>query len=198
MRRRPNGFSLIELLVVLVIVCVLYWLMLGPSSALMVGKRKAECARRLQQVAISMQLYAAEHDGLYPWAGGARTSEEAFNLLVPAYASDVSLFVCPLSGKRSPRSGVPLTQAKSSFAYYMGVRNPASDRQPLVSDEQCNTYPKDTGSQVFAATDRDRGANHGKSGGNIVFADGHLQESGPLTLIPLPIPKGGALLNPKP
>ncbi len=120
LRRHYRGFSMIELLVVLVICSVLYVAALGPVRAYLEAKKVTQCTENLRKLHLLMTLYANEHDGAFPKADGARTANEAFARMVPKYSSDPSVFTCPVSEK------------KHSYTLVTGLTR--DDIAPLVVD----------------------------------------------------------------
>lgn len=191
--RRP-GFSLVELLLVLAIVVVLFTLYWGPGSGSRQRALNAACQRNLQKLQIAMAIYANDSAGLFPVVRGAKTSGAALKPLVPRYNSDTTLFICP-AGKDSV-SSEPLDRQRISYAYYMG-RSVTNAQQVLMTDRQVNTSSKPAGQQVFSTDGKPPGNNHGKTGGNLLFCDGHIAFSSPSTSTGLPLSGGELLLNPE-
>ncbi len=195
-RTKTAAFSLVELLIVMALIVVLYVMYFSFSSPVHQRSQKELCADNLQKVFLSMQIYANDF-GKYPRNTNAQTSEQVLSALVPRYTADTSLFICP--GGRDPQipSGVPLTQSKISYAYYMG-RGTNTPGDALMSDRQINTRPKNLGDQVFSLDGKPPGDNHSKYGGNFLFCDGSVQAIGPLATFSLAFSNGVVLLNPKP
>lgn len=188
------GFSLIELLVVVAILLVLTSLYWGPNRSDRQRALKRDCQKNLQKAYIALEIYANDNGGLFPRAGGARTSEEALDVLVPRYTSDTSIFICPGSGDSRPSPGEPLRKAGISYAYYTG-RSQATN-QALMSDRQVNTDAHAAGETVFSTTGKPPGNNHGKYGGNFLFSDGHVESTPAQVPFAIELGKGQALLNP--
>ena len=69
---------------------------------------------------------------------------------------------------------------------------------PLSTDQQVDTGAKVPGQNIFSTTGKPPGNNHEKSGGNVLFCDGHAEFTGPKAAFALPLGEGVALLNPKP
>ncbi len=111
-RRVSAGFTLVELLVVIVIIAILAALLLPVLNS---GKHKAQtiaCVNQLKQFAIAAQMYAADHNGfLVPnsptsgtngWVGGdmkhsVQAAEPVFlqhGRLFP-YVGQTTVFRCP-------------------------------------------------------------------------------------------------------
>lgn len=194
--RAAAGFSLVELLVVfalLLILSTLYW---GSTSASRQRQLQSSCAKNLQKAYVAMDIYANDHTGAFPQVAGARSSEEALDVLVPRYTSDTSVFICPGS-KNSPLSpGEPLRKARISYAYYMG-RSSKDTHEALMSDRQVDTQAKTAGQPLFSSTGNPPGNNHNKYGGNVLFCDGHVELSPAGASVPLPLNPQVVLLNPK-
>jgi prepilin-type N-terminal cleavage/methylation domain-containing protein len=194
---RPAGFSLVELLVTLALMCVLSVMLYSFGSASHQRSQIKLCADNLQKIYLALQIYANDFQGELPEKTNAATSEEALNELVPRYTADTSIFICP-GGRDAPiPSGEPLTKHKISYAYFMGNRlNPPTN--PILSDRQVNTRPKAKGALVFSDTGEPPGNNHHKYGGNFLLGDGSVAQSPPHLPFPLTLPPGVVLLNPKP
>lgn len=60
---RKSGFSLVELLIVIMILAVLIALLLPAMQKARASARQATCASNLRQLSLSMTLYAAEYNG---------------------------------------------------------------------------------------------------------------------------------------
>jgi prepilin-type N-terminal cleavage/methylation domain-containing protein len=199
-RRAPGGFSLVELLVTVALICILSVMMFGFGSARRQHSQKELCRDNLQKLYLALQIYAKDFNGRLPSATNAATAEDALDVLVPRYSADTALFICPGGRDAVPPSGASLRSGKISYAYYAGRRldDPEAGRQALMSDRQVNTLAKLVGDPVFSTTGRAPGNNHHKYGGNFLMGDGSAQDSPPQAPFPLPIPPGVTLLNPKP
>jgi len=188
------GFSLIELLITLAIVLILTTLYWNSNSGSRQRALQSGCQNNLGKIYVAMTLFGNEHAGRFPMVSAARTSEQALDLLVPAYSSDTSVFICPGS-KDSLLAGQPLHKAKISYSYYMG-RSVTNAQQALLSDQQVNTESKAAGELVFSSDGKPPGNNHGKHGGNFLFCDGHVELGSAKAASPLALGPGEILLNP--
>lgn len=182
-----SAFSLLELLIGMFIAVSLYAVAVGPTKAYVAKQKMQRCAENLRKLHLTLSLYANEHDGAYPHLAAAGDSGAALALLVPRYSSDTSLFVCPATGNHGGK--------KFDYAYATGHRKDDGGDTLLLSDAQVDAAPKVRGAQVFSDTGTGPGANHGKAGGNLLFADGRVETIGTFTPRDLPVP---ALLNPAP
>jgi prepilin-type N-terminal cleavage/methylation domain-containing protein/prepilin-type processing-associated H-X9-DG protein len=190
------GFSLLELLLVVAILVLLFTLYWSPKSGTKQRALAAACQRNLEKIQISMQIFATDHAGGFPAGKGAKTSAEALEPLVPKYASDISLFICPASKDSVAPGSASLKAQKISYAYYVG-RAATNSGQVLLSDAQVDTKAKSAGQLVFSADGKPPGNNHENTGGNLLFCDGHVEFSPPKAKIDLPVGPGEELLNPE-
>ena len=194
-RRVDAGFSLIELLVAVAIILILTSLYWGPNNANRQQALKRACQKNLEKIFVSMEIYANDHGGKFPETKGARTSEEALDMLVPRYTSDTSPFICPGSKDALLPGGESFRTRKISYAYYMG-RSLTNTQQVLMSDQQVDTQPKVAGQATFSSTGKPPGNNHRQFGGNLLFCDGHTELSRVEAPFALGLNSGEVLLNP--
>ncbi len=191
--RHDEAFSLIELLAVIaimLIVTVLFWAPKGKSRT---QQLKAACKSNLEKMYLALEVYANESAGRFPIWSNAQRSEEALSILVPRYTSDTAVFTCPGSKDPALPAAEPFLKRKISYAYYMGCSS--TNSQALVSDEQANTVSR-PGAFAFSTDGKPPGNNHGKTGGNFLFCDGHIESSGAKVPFGLAPSAGIVLLNP--
>jgi prepilin-type processing-associated H-X9-DG protein len=187
----------VELLIVVALMVVMYVILLSPSSKSHQAAQKVACEKNLQGIYAALKTYALDYDGRSPLLTNAVTSEEPLSLLIPRATTVTAFFICPGSGDGNLPDAKPFSDRRISYAFYMGkTLGPAGD--PLLSDRQVNTKPKNQGEPLFSADGSPPGANHNKYGGNVMFNDGSVRTSGPSAAFALTNGPGVILLNPKP
>ena len=185
------------MLVVLAILLILTSAYYSFGSRNHQKEQQKRCRANLEKIYVALQIYANEHNEKFPVAEGAKTSEEALDVLVARYTADTQSFICPGS-KDDPRpSGESIRNRKISYAYFMG-RLSSQSQEPLMSDRLVDTLPKIAGQFIFSTDGKPPGNNHHKYGGNFLFCDGRTEFSPPKALFSLVFPTNVVLLNPKP
>lgn len=100
--RRPNAFTLVELLVVVAVIGILAALVMPALSNARASARKTQCVANLRQVNLAIRLYADEHSDALP----ALTQTHPYPNGVGAYYKQLVKGYLGLSGLASPRESV--------------------------------------------------------------------------------------------
>jgi prepilin-type N-terminal cleavage/methylation domain-containing protein/prepilin-type processing-associated H-X9-DG protein len=197
-RTDSSGFTLIELMVVVMLILILYVLAYGPAQKSYQEKKLILCQKNLQMIHVALKIYAADYHDSYPVVPGAATAETPLSLLVPRCTTETAIFICPGSANRSLPEAQPFADRKISYAYYMGrtIRNGADAM--LLSDAQLNTRPRHAGEPMFSVSGKRPADNHRKFGGNVLFCDGHAEQFESMASRDLLFTNPVVLLNPKP
>lgn len=103
-RGDANGFTLVELLVLMAIIGTLGTLVaLGARTAL-VSSRQSVCAGNLRNIGIALHLYAEDHGGNFPETTHSTSLDNAWVYQLETYLGDFdNIRVCPEDPKRSER-----------------------------------------------------------------------------------------------
>lgn len=147
---RRRGFTLVELLVVIVIISILAGLIIPAIIAAQIGARKLACANNLAQLYKLAVSYSVSHQGRWPAGRGEELWASYRSLVPPLLGGDhLQLPFCPVKG-------VPEHLEGSDFRGPAGPVNRLKPWDPVGADKP---------------------GNHGdEEGGNVLRMDGGVQE----------------------
>jgi len=185
------------MLITLALILIMFVMLYGFGSKGHQQQQKKACQKNLQKVYVALEIFANDHEGLFPALPGALTAEEPLATLVPRYTADTSSFICPGSKDSPLPSGEPFGKGKISYAYFMG-RPLSASSEVLLTDKQVNAQQKNAGENVFSMTGKSPGNNHHKYGGNYLFVDGRMEMSSARAPFSIVWTQGVVLLNPRP
>jgi len=184
--RKRKGFTLIEMLVVIVIIGILIGLLLPVLSRVKEKALRAQCASNLHQICLALIQYAMDFDQQFPSVTGFindSTDEkniapgdgpESLGLLYDRYVPDANVFRCPttppssLAGTASPASGglAPTFRANELTSYGYDCRH-LYTHQPGVAVVADKPDPANPGVAGINSL------NHDGDGQNVLYIDGH-------------------------
>lgn len=193
-----RGFSLVELLIVAALILIMFVMLHSRGSGSFQKSRKDECRLLMAEQFKALGNYAMDHDGRYPFVTNATTSDQALSLLVPTATTETRIFICPGSKDSALPEAAPFAGRRISYAYYMGLGTDVAATLPVTSDWQVGPGAKAVGDKVFSPDGKGTGSNHDKWGGNVLFTDGSVRFTPPVTKTALPLNSGTTLLNPVP
>jgi len=141
-----RGFTLVELLVVLAVIVVLLAILLPALRRVRITAFRTGCAHNLRQIALGMNMYLDDHDGVYPWAQDPVSTDPAYWLWMgrgwrpflrsylggTADAQDPSVLLCP-----EDRTD-PAMYESTSYAYSMAFYH--SPEQIDATSDKSDTY----------------------------------------------------------
>lgn len=88
LRSALAAFTLIELLVVIAIIAILVSLLLPALAAAREEANRLVCMSNQRQIGLAIQMYASDHDGIYPPGMDKINKKTAIDLLVPYLPSE--------------------------------------------------------------------------------------------------------------
>lgn len=120
----PTGFTLVELLVVVVIVTALAFLGFTAARDMRDNANLSACATNMRNIGIAMQIYADDHQGFYPDTTHSQSADKAWIYQLEAYLGDFDESrICPADPRRKER----LANKASSYVLNDAVFAPEID-----------------------------------------------------------------------
>lgn len=197
--RFRRGFTLVEMLVVLVIIAVLAGLLLPQIGRMKEKGRRVVCSSNLREIHKLIEAYMKDYDDVFPFVdvdgnNGSTPNapvllDENLNMLVRRdYTHNMKVFQCP--SRIALGQGAKKLKWHYEYNPYLSFTKPSgeSDKPPRAfkgaqvtapttirlvwdsDDETGGSGGERTGDHYY-----DDGDNHGADGGNVCYVDGHIQ-----------------------
>jgi len=156
---RASGFTLTELLVVLLIIAVLAAIAVPITKSVLARSRMAACLSNLRQIGIGLESYLQDHaDTLPNVAAGRKSKLEDVPVLeteLASYLTNPETFHCPADHKVFKESGCSYiwnsTQSgRNRFRLEFFGKSGNDKRIPLVIDKE-DWHPGENGSNFLYA-----------------------------------------------
>jgi len=143
MKSARRGFTLVELIVVIVIIATLIAVVMAKHPVPREKRRRAACVNNLKQIGLAFQMYATDWNGMYPpkkpvaaSTGNQRLVRNDllpdWEVIYPEYLGDLKPLFCPSDTRASrvykewqhrlkhggnPRVAIPYYTDASSYVY---------------------------------------------------------------------------------
>lgn len=162
---RQGGFTLLELLVVLVVIAVLAAILTPTFQRTVSLSRAASCTSNLRQLGVALTVYLSDHNMVMPHMEGARSNLRedvpVIDNTLDKYLVNKAAFACP-----GDMSGCA---AATGTSYYWNV---ALNDQP-VATLNFMRFTEDH-SRIPVLSDKEGFHPYQESKVNILYADGHV------------------------
>jgi prepilin-type N-terminal cleavage/methylation domain-containing protein/prepilin-type processing-associated H-X9-DG protein len=199
--RSLSGFTLVEVMVVVAIICILAALLVPALNGSTERAQVAKCVGNLRQVGAASQHYAGEHNGAFPgisqgnWPFGDCVDRDTGQLSGPGalvqggYASDPKVFYCPsypLKALGFPNTDAAWNNGRGYIGYcYFGGFTANGDGIVMpalwqyfaqrTTDASSNMLAMDICANPTGPAPFWNHSTKKPLGGNILFADGSVQ-----------------------
>lgn len=133
-RKKQFGFTIVELLVVIVVIAILASLAIASYTGIQQRARDTERQADMRELATALELFRTDN-GFYPkWSGFMNSRQWAVPGLA-GYVNDPAIFVAPRanndysivsSGSSAPTGNIAIDNLTPEQYYYFGVNDPRS------------------------------------------------------------------------
>ncbi|HEY2584882.1 MAG TPA: type II secretion system protein [Tepidisphaeraceae bacterium] len=202
-RGRPhNGFSLVELIVVIGVIGVLIAMLLPALRVVRENAQRIKCQANLRQIGFALQMYANSNKGWLPsWSGWHSTAFPADSSQEPSWCGkladwlspDSAVYQCPsfpqdpmklhnyfIEAVWANANGMHATKLSdirhsSEFLLSGDMTQPALYPAPLgTSSTQTDDYDRDDAGMACLCFADDGGFLMHRGGNNVLFTDLHV------------------------
>jgi len=130
---RRHGFTLIEILLVVVIFLILASFLLGAIARARKKAFQTECINNLKNLGSALHMYSIDYRENFPYLGPASTGKACLALLYTlGYVKNEGLYICPQGDGTSP--------ADSDYRYAPGLTENSSAESAIACDDQPNQH----------------------------------------------------------
>ncbi len=190
--RTNQGFTFVELLVVLVVMFLLVAILLPALANARARSGRINCTQNLKQIGLAFRTFAADNGGAYPAASPASphrlktyvNGDNAYRhfLTMSNELGNPALLYCPLDKTRTSATNWASFR-DSNLSYFVGLDAKETDPLTLLSGDSnltTNGVPVKPG-LLLLTTNLVLGwspERHGPGGhGNVVLGDGSVQQN---------------------
>lgn len=180
---KSQGFTLVELLIVIAIVSLLAAILFPVFARARDNARRASCQSNLKQIGLALMQYVQDYDERLP---NRATGNIDIHTRLQAYVKNRQIFICPSQNILVSSGGVESAfdpKVNTSYAYNFEQADtkypphiayiPFADRLCLISENRGSvdrvTLPGALNDQRFWLAPRHF------DGSNLLFADGHVK-----------------------
>jgi len=133
-KRGRRGFTLVEMLVVVVVICLLAGALFAVLRSAKEAAARTTCINHLHQLVAAMDLYRQQYGAYPPWGYGGIRSTGEFDLitwedLLLPYVGSEEVFLCPTDAARGD-------EPPHSYEYPQGPLHEPRRQQSREDPEQ--------------------------------------------------------------
>jgi hypothetical protein len=190
--RGPQGFTRIELIVIIGLIFLAFLYALGCLGSSRARRSRINCANNLRQVSIAVRLWANDNQERFPWSStnlDAKILEPyAYCLLATNELKSPKVLVCPTDKGRTPALAFDLKFSNNNMSYFFGLDADETRPQTIVSgDRNLSTNNRILSGLVKLQGGTKVGWAPGLHSpvGNVALGDGSSQQIGPGFVLPV-------------
>jgi len=169
-RARAEGFTLVELMVVIAVVAILAGLAVPVYQRVLQSGRATACVSNLRQISVGLGAYLVDHNNVMPTLQTARASTSVnvpvIDNTLSTYLTNPSVFACP-----ADVNGFAQTTGTSYF-WNVAINGQTATNLsflPLLLGSQNTQLP----SQIPIMADKEGFHPYLANKVNVLYADGH-------------------------
>lgn len=141
--KNPQGFTLIEILVVISIIALLAAILFPVFSRARENARRTNCQSNLKQIALGINIYVQDYDGKFPHIGNPDTSTLGWAERLQPQLKSVQVFQCP-----SEMNEQNLLTDYTDYYYNLWLGNKPSGVPESIIDYPANTIMNGDGNST--------------------------------------------------
>jgi prepilin-type processing-associated H-X9-DG protein len=187
-RCAPRGLARREVIVVIAIIVVFALILQSSRAHEKSAVKRAKCVRHLEHIGRSFNLWAGDHDHLYPMSfylptpGETNSPDDTTPLRCFQVMSNelgfASILDCPADGRRQYATNFTTDLDRTRISYFIGLdANSVAPKSFLAGDRNISTgMPANNGILNITAKQSVTWSGDLHNGwGNVVLADGSVQ-----------------------
>ncbi len=187
-----QGFTFIDLLIVLVTVCLAGIILPALIPTRSCGAPRIRCVSNLKQVGLAMRMFSSDHDDKFPWLvaatnGGtleyaASNSASVDFLTLSNELSFPKVLACPSDTSRKKATLFDTNFSNLNLSYFAGLDAAENDPTTLLSGDRNltgGTFSNAVRTYLTQSNQAGWGPEMHVNSGNIALVDGSVQQMTP-------------------